>query len=126
MAAVDDDITGTADRRLVAYGTLGPGRPNHGQISDLPGRWLKGTVRGSLVEAGWGAELGYPALVLDENGPLVDVEVFESEALPEHWDRLDAFEGSGYRRVAVEVVTAAGALSASIYVLAEGTGSPSP
>lgn len=107
-----------ADTRLATYGTLGPGRPNHGQLSDLPGRWLTGRVRGSLVEAGWGAEAGYPALVLDDDGSLVDVDVFESAELPWHWDRLDAFEGSEYRRVAVDVATDEGVLPASIYVLA--------
>src|SRR3954467_11811354 len=101
------------DLRLVAYGTLGPGRPNHGQLSDLPGRWLAGQVRGSLVEAGWGASLGYPGLGLAVGGPVIEVEVFESEALPQQWDRLDAFEGPGYRRVAVDVATAKGLLRAS-------------
>jgi gamma-glutamylcyclotransferase (GGCT)/AIG2-like uncharacterized protein YtfP len=109
------------ETRLVAYGTLGPGRPNHHELSDVPGRWLVGRVRGSLVEAGWGAELGYPALVLDEAGPEVEVDVFESSALPEQWDRLDAFEGPGYRRVTVDVATVEGALPASIYVLSEAT-----
>jgi gamma-glutamylcyclotransferase (GGCT)/AIG2-like uncharacterized protein YtfP len=107
-----------ADLRLITYGTLGPGRPNHGQLSDLPGRWLAGQVRGCLIEAGWGASLGYPGLVLDADGPVVEVEVFESEALPPHWHHLDAFEGPGYRRVAVDVATAEGLLPASIYVLA--------
>ncbi len=113
--------SGTAgpDTRLATYGTLAPGRPNHGQLSGLSGRWLVGHVRGTLVQAGWGAELGYPGLILDTHGPLVEVDVFESSALPQHWHRLDAFEGPGYRRVAIEVTTAEGALAASIYVLAE-------
>ena len=114
-------VPGGPDRRLATYGTLAPGRSNHGQLSDLPGRWLVGRVRGSLVDAGWGAKFGYPALILDADGSLIDVDVFESPALPRHWQRLDAFEGPGYRRVAVEVATAEGALPASIYVLAEPT-----
>jgi gamma-glutamylcyclotransferase (GGCT)/AIG2-like uncharacterized protein YtfP len=105
------------DTRLATYGTLGPGRPNHGQLNGLSGRWLVGHVRGSLVQAGWGAELGYPGLILDAHGPPVEVDVFESLALPQHWHRLDAFEGPGYRRVAIEVSTAEGDLPASIYVL---------
>jgi gamma-glutamylcyclotransferase (GGCT)/AIG2-like uncharacterized protein YtfP len=74
------------------------------------------------VQAGWGVEFGYPGLILDPEGPLVEVEVFESPALPDHWQRLDAFEGAGYRRVAVDVSTAEGVLSASIYVLAPSPG----
>ena len=109
------------ETRLVAYGTLGPGRPNHHHLSDLPGRWFVGRVRGSLLEAGWGADLGYPGLVLDEEGPELEADVLESSALAEQWDRLDAFEGPGYRRVTVDVTTAQGALPASIYVLAGPT-----
>ena len=119
MTTPDHSITGGAEVRLATYGTLAPGRQNHGQLSDLAGRWLVGQVRGSLVEKGWGAELGYPALVLDPGGPRVEVYVFESEALVHHWDRLDEFEGPGYRRTAVDVSTGEGVLSASIYVIAE-------
>jgi len=114
-------FAGGPQTRLVAYGTLGPGHPNHHQLSALPGRWFAGRVRGSLVEAGWGAELGYPGLVLDEKGPEFEVDVFESSVLPEQWDRLDAFEGPGYCRVAVDVATAEGAVPVSIYVLAQPT-----
>jgi gamma-glutamylcyclotransferase (GGCT)/AIG2-like uncharacterized protein YtfP len=111
-----------AEVRLATYGTLGPGRPNHHQLSDLPGRWLEGHVRGNLAEQGWGAAMGYPGIVLDANGPLIEVEIFESPALPDHWDRLDAFEGPGYRREAVTVTTDEGALRAFIYVLASFAG----
>ncbi|HEY1511877.1 MAG TPA: gamma-glutamylcyclotransferase [Solirubrobacteraceae bacterium] len=113
--------SGEPEIRLATYGSLAPGRPNHGELSDLSGRWLVGHVHGSLVEAGWGASLGYPGLILDPAEPPVEVHVFESRALLDHWDRLDAFEGSGYRRVAVDVSTDEGVLPASIYVLAEQT-----
>ena len=105
--------------RLATYGTLAPGRPNHGQLSDLPGRWLIGHVRGTLIEAGWGAKFGYPGLILGPDAPPVEVHVFEFRALLDWWPRLDAFEGAGYRRVTVEVSTTEGVLSSSIYVLVE-------
>jgi gamma-glutamylcyclotransferase (GGCT)/AIG2-like uncharacterized protein YtfP len=104
---------GTADTRLATYGTLAPGRPNHAQLSDVPGRWLVGEVRGTLIEAGWGAAVGYPGLILTPDGPPIEVHVFESAALPDHWDRLDAFEGPGYARVAVDVSTPEGNLPVS-------------
>jgi gamma-glutamylcyclotransferase (GGCT)/AIG2-like uncharacterized protein YtfP len=119
MTEIGDRVTGGPQSRLATYGTLAPGRQNHGQLSHLPGRWLTGHVRGSLVQEGWGAELGYPALVLDPGGAQVEVFVFDSEALVDQWQRLDAFEGPGYRRVAVDVATAEGVLPASIYVLAD-------
>jgi gamma-glutamylcyclotransferase (GGCT)/AIG2-like uncharacterized protein YtfP len=107
--------------RLATYGTLAPGRQNHGQLSDLPGRWLVGHVRGSLIEAGWGAKLGYPGMILEPDGAPIEVFVFESRALVDHWQRLDAFEGPGYRRVTVDVSTDEGVLTASIYVLLDPT-----
>ena len=105
-----------AIHRLVAYGTLAPGRENHHQLDGLEGRWSEGQVNGSLVDAGWGASLGYPALILDPEGPAIDVQVFESGDLPAHWSRLDDFEGSGYERVVTTVRTSAGDVDASIYV----------
>ncbi len=119
MTTARDRVTGGPELRLATYGTLAPGRRNHGQLSDLAGRWLAGHVHGALVEAGWGSALGYPGLVLDPEKEAIDVFVFESPDLPRHWDRLDAFEGTGYRRVAVDVSTAEGVLPASIYVLAD-------
>jgi gamma-glutamylcyclotransferase (GGCT)/AIG2-like uncharacterized protein YtfP len=104
--------------RFAVYGTLAPGRPNHHQLSGLSGRWIEGTVRGQLLQEGWGAEVGYPGIVLDREGPTVDVQLFESSDLPDHWTRLDEFEGSGYQRTVTVVSTAEGDLLASIYVLA--------
>jgi hypothetical protein len=46
------------------------------------------------MNAGWGTALGSPGLVLDQSGPPVDVHLFESLDLPDHWSRLDEFEGS--------------------------------
>jgi len=108
------------NRRLAVYGSLAPGRPNHHQMNGLSGRWIEGTMRGRLLQEGWGAELGYPGIVLDPGGPTVDVQLFESPDLPDHWSRLDEFEGSGYRRTITAVSTAEGDLLASIYVLAVG------
>lgn len=76
-------------------------------------------MRGRLADQGWGASLGYPGLVLDPSGPPVEVELFESPDLPEHWSRLDAFEGTGYRRVIAQVSTTNGDIAAWIYVVAE-------
>jgi gamma-glutamylcyclotransferase (GGCT)/AIG2-like uncharacterized protein YtfP len=104
--------------RLATYGSLAPGRPNHHHVAGLRGRWFTGEVHGRLVEAGWGASLGYPALVLDPRGPAVGVQVLESDDLPAHWALLDDFEGPGYERVLVTVHTAAGDVEAYTYVLA--------
>ena len=104
--------------RLATYGTLSPGRVNHGQLAGLRGRWLEGTVRGRLVDGGWGSAIGFPGLHPDPAGPEVPVHVFESEDLPEHFARLDEFEGDGYQRVVITVATNEGELDAWIYALA--------
>ena len=105
-------------RRLAAYGSLAPGRPNHHELEALSGRWSEGSVRGHLRRAGWGATLGYPGLELDDDGDHVPVHVLESDDLPAHWARLDAFEGEGYRRVLATVHTSSGPLEAFVYALA--------
>ena len=105
--------------RLAVYGTLAPGRPNEHVLADIPGRWFEGTVRGALRQEGWGADLGFPGIVLDPDGPSVDVAVLESDALRDHWRRLDEFEGPGYRRTITSVRTPTGDVDAAIYVLAD-------
>jgi gamma-glutamylcyclotransferase (GGCT)/AIG2-like uncharacterized protein YtfP len=123
MATAQSEHSTQASRgsgcRLAVYGTLAPGLPNHHQLSGLTGRWIEGTVRGQLLQEGWGADLyGYPGIDLDPDGPTVAVQLFESPDLPEHWTRLDEFEGSGYRRTVTTVNTTGGEVLASIYVLA--------
>jgi len=103
--------------RLATYGSLAPGRPNHHQLDGLRGAWFEGSVRGQLIQDGWGATLGYPAIVLDLVGPVVPVQVFESQDLPDHWERLDQFEGPGYVRVTVSISTPEGDVDAFIYAL---------
>lgn len=114
-----DDLEQAPDTRLAIYGSLAPGRVNHHQISGLAGTWLRGTVRGKLFSSAWGAALGFPGLILDPLGPSIDVYLFESLDLPQHWARLDEFEGTGYRRVVTTVNTEEGERSAWIYELAE-------
>lgn len=110
------DFVHTAETRLATYGTLAPGRANHHLLADLRGRWLTGAVRGRLVDEGWGAAQGYPAIILDESAAPVACHVFESKDLPAHWARLDAFEGEEYERVPVAVtLDDGGEVDAMIY-----------
>ncbi len=113
------DLGGAPDTRLAVYGTLAPGRVNHHQISALAGVWQRGTVTGKLFASGWGAAIGFPGLILDPLGQVVAVNLFESAELPAHWERLDEFEGTGYKRVVATVNTEGGQRTAWIYVLAE-------
>jgi len=87
--------------RLFVYGTLAPGKPNERVLRGVDGSWEEASVRGTLHPEGWGAALGYPGVVLHEDGDEVPGLLFTSSRLGEHWDRLDAFEGEGYVRVEV-------------------------
>ena len=103
---------------LFVYGTLVPGRENADQLDRIPGRWRPARVRGTLHEKGWGAARGYPVIVLDPDADPVDGMLFSSPELPQHWGRLDRFEGPGYRRVGAPVELEDGTcVAAHVYVL---------
>ena len=104
--------------RLFVYGTLAPGRPNEHMLADVPGTWESATVRGTLFPEGWGADVGYPGIVLSEEGDEVQGLVFSSADLSDHWERLDEFEGEAYVRVLASVKLASGAtVDAYIYAI---------
>ncbi len=92
----------TADR-LFTYGSLQPGGTNEHVLAGIEGEWQAAAVTGFLVEAGWGAAIGYPALRLDSAGEAVPGFVFTSSELANHWRHLDDFEGCEYRRVIADV-----------------------
>lgn len=103
---------------LFVYGTLGPGRPNAHIMENIGGTWLNGSVEGTLEQKGWGAEMGYPGIVLDKSGNRVNGFLFSSENLTANWKVLDDFEGEEYERVPVEVITEHGEkIQSSIYML---------
>lgn len=104
--------------RLFVYGSLAPGRPNAHVLAQVPGTWEAATVRGVLRQAGWGAAIGYPGIVVDEHGDEVAGFVFSSEELDAHWARLDQFEGEGYKRVSVSARLEDGSVvQAQVYAL---------
>ena len=105
LSACNADF-GYPSHRLAVYGTLAPGRPNHHIVADIAGTWSDGWVEGTLHELGWGADEGYPAMRWQPGGPRIDVSVLHSAELPDHWLRLDEFEGSEYQRIVVPVFSA--------------------
>ena len=81
-----------------------PSQPSPAKRSD--GALDRGNSPWPAAPRRWGADLyGYPGIDLDPDGPTVAVQLFESPDLPEHWTRLDEFEGSGYRRTVTTVNT---------------------
>lgn len=104
--------------RLFVYGSLQPGGSNEHVLAAIGGRWQPATVRGRLLEAGWGASLGYPGLVLDETAGEVRGYVFSSPHLEHRWAELDDFEGEEYERVAAQVTLGSGErVEAQVYAI---------
>jgi len=101
--------------KLFVYGTLAPGKPNQHILSDIEGSWEGASVKGSLRESGWGAEVGYPGILLDGSDCLVAGLIFTSNELEKHWKILDDFEGSEYRRVVASAKIESGEL-VEVYV----------
>lgn len=115
-----------ASCHLIVYGSLEPGGDNHHLLEDVPGTWREGWVTGELREEGWGAAAGYPALrwipaAGDGEAPRVTAHLLASERLPSLWDRLDRFEGPGYRRILVPFFAGGGGVAAvgNLYELNE-------
>lgn len=97
-------------RRLAVYGTLAPGKANATQLAGCPGPWTRGAVTGRR------AQRRYPVFTFDPAARAVCVQVLESPTLTRQWHRLDAFEGTGYRRILVPVRGPEGSLTvANLY-----------
>ena len=104
--------------RLFVYGTLQPGRANEHVLAAIGGEWAPAVIKGRLVQAGWGASLGFPALVIDDEGREVQGHVFSSPDLGSRWAELDEFEGREYERVVAAVTLESGErIEAHVYVL---------
>ncbi|MDA0269313.1 MAG: gamma-glutamylcyclotransferase [Cyanobacteria bacterium] len=104
--------------RLFVYGTLQPGKPNEHVLTAIGGEWEPAVIKGNLIEAGWGSDMGYPGLVIDESGDEVQGHIFTSANLSAKWAELDAFEGDDYERVLTSVTLQSGAqMQTYIYVL---------
>ena len=88
---------------LFVYGTLGPDRPNEHILRNIGGSWEEASVTGKLHQEGWGATMGYPAIVLDKNGAKVEGFLFSSDNIAAHWHELDEFEGEAYERIVSKV-----------------------
>lgn len=90
------------ENKLIIYGTLAPGKPNHHKISHIKGEWKPAILKGGKLEIkGWGADLGFNGFVPVSENEQTDIPcyVLFSDDLCKNWDFLDEFEGSGYKRI---------------------------
>lgn len=104
-------LLGQPSKRLISYGTLAPGKPNHSLISDLPGEWKECVIRGTMNQSG-----GLPRFSWNPHGAEQSASLFTSDALPNHWDRIDRFEGREYRRQLIPAGTHGGIAIGYAYI----------
>jgi hypothetical protein len=98
------------EKKLIVYGTLVPGGMYHYLVADLPGTWEQCVIRGHMGEY-W----GFKSFQYDEHGPEHPAWLLTSEALPEMFPELDAFEGEPYRRVVIPVRVGIRRVRANVY-----------
>lgn len=103
-------LMGNPARRLACYGSLRRNEKNHGVVADIPGKWCQGTIRGFVFK--WN---GYPIYNADLDGAEIVVDLLESDALPDHFERLDEFEGTDYQRNLVVVAIDDTLLFSNVY-----------
>jgi len=105
--------------KLFVYGTLAPNRPNEHILKAIDGSWKKGFVWGRLYKEGWGAEMGYPGIRLEDKFEKKEGFIFYSNDLNNHWAKIDAFEGDAYQRVKTKITLEGeeGEIEAFIYAL---------
>lgn len=102
-------LNGTAImNQLFVYGTLCPNRENAHILGEIGGDWQKAAVHGTIHILDWGPDQGLPAIILNEQDPLVDGYLFITEKLEQNWQMLDDFEGFQYERISVEVILESG------------------
>ncbi len=102
------------DERLIVYGTLVPGGLYHYLLADLPGTWEPCVIRGQMGEY-W----GFKAFQYDVHGPEHPAWLLTSQALPQKFPELDAFEGEPYRRIIIPARVGMRRVRAQIYAARE-------
>jgi len=106
-----DMLLGQPSKKLISYGTLSPGQPNHSLLSDLSGEWKECTIRGTITQRD-----GLSRFSWSPNDSEQTANIFTSEDLPDNWGRIDRFEGTGYRRQLIPAITQAGIAIGYAYI----------
>ncbi|KEI72949.1 hypothetical protein GV64_21485 [Endozoicomonas elysicola] len=104
-------------QRLFVYGTLAPGRENHHILDKVSGTWESASIKGFLLDKGWGASMGYPGIMPSDEGDEVKGWVLSSGELARYWTAIDEFEGREYRRVPVMVKLKEQSVEAFVYAI---------
>jgi gamma-glutamylcyclotransferase (GGCT)/AIG2-like uncharacterized protein YtfP len=105
LDAVLDTVLGRPSMALVVYGTLSPGEANESVLAGVEGTWEPVRLEGTQ----WTDEYGLPRFRWEPmTGTQTSAKLLRSAMLPQHWSRLDQFEGNTYRRILVRYSTTSG------------------
>ncbi|TDT45028.1 gamma-glutamylcyclotransferase (GGCT)/AIG2-like uncharacterized protein YtfP [Maribacter spongiicola] len=105
-------------QKLFVYGTLGPEKPNEHILKKIGGNWKKGYVLGELFKEGWGSEMGFPGIRLENKIEKIKGYIFYSDNLDQHWKELDDFEGIAYQRIKTEITLEKGGNKEEAFIYA--------
>lgn len=86
-------VIGCADNFFISYGTLSPGKVNNEIISNIEGDWIKGIIKGEIVEYS-----GLSFFTWKTHEQPLEINIFHSKKLIEKWEMINEFEGSMYKR----------------------------
>ena len=106
-------------KALFVYGSLQPGAENEKYLKDIKGSWKEGYALGNFVTEGWGSQIGFPVIRLNNKGDQIKGWLLESDELDRYWKILDEFEGEEYKRSVTYIYLKDGSIKkAYIYELA--------
>ena len=88
---------------IFVYGTLQPGKQHEEIFKKIKGSWKKGFIFGKLINISKGSNYGYPVIKIKKKGDKIFGMVFKSKNLDKIINKVDVFEGQGYRRIITSV-----------------------
>ena len=94
LKLIIEEFYGNPTKKFFVYGTLLPGGKNHQIMKEIDGVWEDFTTSGVLSKKDGLEYFNWdPKSIRSVKGKL-----FKSEDLSLHWDDIDRFEGSRYKR----------------------------
>jgi len=104
--------------RLFTYGSLMPGKQYAHLLAEAAGEWQPATITALFDANGWGHSVGYPALIINDSGTVIEGMLLTSSLLHRLWPSLDEYEGDAYQRIVTKVSLADGSqVDAYVYEL---------
>lgn len=99
LELIFEQIFDYPSRRLVSYGTLKPGKVNHGLLEDVKGEWHEVLIQGTITE-----EHGLEYFSWSTAAERIQAQMLVSPHPIQCFPELDQFEGREYERIWIPVL----------------------